>query len=145
VSPSPALIIAEIANAHQGDPEQALRLVEHAVKAGADAVKFQVYTAEELLVRAHPRYEHFRKQAFARDTWPQLISAVKALSCQVWCDVFGLEALEVALAEGIRASGFDVIATKTFMRSMDDRVTLAQTVLDFAASIRERKLREADT
>jgi len=59
-------------------------------------------------------------------------------------DGFVLDAEDEALAEGIRASGFDVIATETFMRSMEDRVTLAQTVLDFAASIRERKLREAD-
>ena len=59
-------------------------------------------------------------------------------------DGFVLDTEDEVLAEGIRASGFDVIATKTFMRSMEDRVTLAQTVLDFAASIRERKLREAD-
>ena len=59
-------------------------------------------------------------------------------------DGFVLDAEDEALAEGIRASGFEVITTQTFMRSMDDRVTLAQTVLDIAAGIREHKLQEAE-
>src|SRR5262245_26765709 len=52
-------IVAEIANAHQGDPDRALQLAREALKEGADAVKFQVYFASELLVRAHPLFDHF--------------------------------------------------------------------------------------
>lgn len=59
-------------------------------------------------------------------------------------DGFVLDFEDEALAEGIRASGFEVLAAKTFMRSMDDRSALAQTVLDFAAGIREHKLQEAE-
>lgn len=59
-------------------------------------------------------------------------------------DGFVIDHEDEALAEGLRATGFEVIAAKTFMRSMDDRSALAQTVLDFAASIREHKLQEAD-
>ena len=29
------------------------------LESGADAVKFQIYFAEELLVKNHPRYNHF--------------------------------------------------------------------------------------
>jgi len=55
-----------------------------------------------------------------------------------------LDGEDEALAEGLRASGFEVMTTQTFMRSMEDRINLAQNVLDFAASIRAHKQQEAD-
>ena len=42
-------IIAEVANSHQGEVDQAIKLANKCIEAGADAVKFQVYSAEELL------------------------------------------------------------------------------------------------
>lgn len=92
----PVEIIAEIANAHQGDPAVAEELAIAALEAGADAVKFQVYLAEELLVRSHPRFVHFQRQAFSADIWQQLIARVQERGARVYCDVFGLKALEIA-------------------------------------------------
>lgn len=59
-------------------------------------------------------------------------------------DGFVIDEEDAGLAEGIRASGIQVISAKTIMRSVDDRIALAQTVLDFAQSVREAKLREAE-
>ena len=59
-------IIAEIANAHQGDINIAYKLAERAFLAGADAIKFQIYFAEELLIKKHPRFDHFKKQSFSK-------------------------------------------------------------------------------
>lgn len=44
----PAFVIAEIGNNHQGDPDLAKRLVDLAVEAGADAVKFQLRDMDAL-------------------------------------------------------------------------------------------------
>ena len=49
---APAFIIAEIGANHNGDPILARKLVEGAAKAGVDAVKFQTYTAAELVADA---------------------------------------------------------------------------------------------
>ena len=46
-------IIAEIANSHQGSPINAEKLALKSLDAGADAVKFQIYFADELLVKNH--------------------------------------------------------------------------------------------
>lgn len=106
----PIEIIGEVANAHQGNPEAALRIAEAALDGGANAVKFQVYSGSELLVRAHPRFEHFSRQAFAPEVWAGLISDTKrkaaSTKARVYCDVFGVRAFEIAAAAG--AEGFKI-------------------------------------
>jgi sialic acid synthase SpsE len=46
---APCFIVAEIGANHDGDPTRAMELIEMAASAGADAVKFQTYTASELV------------------------------------------------------------------------------------------------
>jgi N,N'-diacetyllegionaminate synthase len=102
-------IIAEVANAHQGDPQRALDLARHAASAGADAVKFQVYFADELLSHSHPRYEHFRALEFETAFWPKAISAVHALGVKAYCDVFGPRAFQAVQDAG--ADGYKIHAS----------------------------------
>ncbi len=54
-------------------------------------------------------------------------------------DGFVLDCEDAALTASVRSLGMEVVALPTVMRSIDDRVVLAQEVLDFAASIRERR------
>ena len=70
-------IIAEIANAHQGNPQLAKKLAKYAINSGADVVKFQIYFAEELLSKNHPRFNHFKKQSFGKETWIKMIKSLK--------------------------------------------------------------------
>ncbi|OGA47357.1 MAG: 2-phospho-L-lactate transferase [Betaproteobacteria bacterium RIFCSPLOWO2_12_FULL_63_13] len=59
-------------------------------------------------------------------------------------DGFVIDEEDIEMAEGIRASGIQVIGAKTIMRTLDDRIALANTVLDFAQSIKEYQLREQE-
>jgi len=54
-------------------------------------------------------------------------------------DGFVLDEADADLAEGIRASGMEVTSTNTIMHTVDDRIALAQKVLDFALAVREAK------
>jgi LPPG:FO 2-phospho-L-lactate transferase len=47
-----------------------------------------------------------------------------------------IDVADEALAEGIRASGFEVLAAPTFMRNAEDRLMLARAVLEFARAVR---------
>jgi N,N'-diacetyllegionaminate synthase len=48
------LIIAEIGNNHEGNMDNAIRLVQEAAKCGVDAVKFQTYKTEHYVSQADP-------------------------------------------------------------------------------------------
>jgi N,N'-diacetyllegionaminate synthase len=117
-----AEIVAEVANAHQGDPKRALEIARAALAAGADAVKFQFYTAEELLVRSHPRYEHFQKQSFDRAAWDSIIKPLKADGARIYCDVFGLPALQLAI-------DFDVAGYKIHSSDLSNDPLVAKAAM----------------
>ena len=113
-------VIAEIANAHGGDPDNARLLAREAAATGADAVKFQVYTAAELLAANHPRFGHFAAFEFSRDFWPEAVASVHAAGCKAYCDVFGVDALEIARAAG--ADAFKIHASDLRNQSLLERL-----------------------
>ena len=55
-----------------------------------------------------------------------------------------IDSADEALAVGMRASGFEVLAAPTFMRNADDRLKLARAVLEFARAVRLRRKVAAD-
>ena len=55
-----------------------------------------------------------------------------------------IDSADESLAEGIKASGFEVLVAPTYMRNSDDRLMLARAVLEFARAVRLRKEVAAD-
>jgi LPPG:FO 2-phospho-L-lactate transferase len=55
-----------------------------------------------------------------------------------------IDSADEGLAEGIQASGFEVLVAPTFMRNAEDRLKLARAVLEFARAVRLRKEVAAD-
>lgn len=58
----PCFIIAEAGSNHDGKLEQAKQLINIAVEAGADAVKFQTFSAEKLYSRKTPTMKYLKKE-----------------------------------------------------------------------------------
>jgi LPPG:FO 2-phospho-L-lactate transferase len=58
-------------------------------------------------------------------------------------DGFVIDGADEDQADGILACGMEVVIAQTVMRNPEDRVRLAQTVLDFARTIGARRLQEA--
>jgi len=59
-------------------------------------------------------------------------------------DGFVIDREDLAFAEGVRSLGMQVLAAQTVMRTIDERVALARSVLDFARSIREARALEVE-
>jgi sialic acid synthase SpsE/spore coat polysaccharide biosynthesis protein SpsF (cytidylyltransferase family) len=99
-------IIAEIANAHQGSSLKALSMAKSFAEAGADAIKFQIYFADELLVKNHKKYKHFKKQSFSKKQWIKLLKKSKKLNVMIFADVFGIKAFKIA--KTCRVDGYKI-------------------------------------
>jgi LPPG:FO 2-phospho-L-lactate transferase len=59
-------------------------------------------------------------------------------------DGFVIDRQDFALAESVRSLGMEVAVAQTVMRSPDERLALARSVLDFARLIREKKTAEVE-
>ena len=105
----PVYVIAEVSANHKGRFEQALRIVEAAKEAGADAVKLQTYTADTITIACDS--EPFRigggtlwdgkalhelyDEAYTPWEWqPKLKRAAQALGMECFSSAFDATAVE---------------------------------------------------
>lgn len=70
--PARTFVVAEIGANHNGDLDLALRLMDVAQKAGADAVKFQSFLADQLVKRDSQDYALLKRLEVPRDWYPRL-------------------------------------------------------------------------
>ncbi|OGW47573.1 MAG: hypothetical protein A2Y66_03225 [Nitrospirae bacterium RBG_13_41_22] len=105
------LIVAEVANAHQGSMEQAEKLLKSASEVGADAVKYQMFTANELCAKTHSRYEHFKKLELSGKKIKRLFNLARENKLLFFCDAFGTESADFLMslpADGIKVHSADL-------------------------------------
>jgi len=105
----PALVVAEMAQAHEGSAETALRMIEAAFKMGADAVLFQVFRAERLVVRRHPERRTLDEVELGVKDWRRVLKAAKASGLGVLVEAFDPPSLE--LSAEAEVDGYQVPTT----------------------------------
>ena len=111
--PGPITFIAEFACIHEGAGDY-LRDLASAVKtAGATAVKFQIFSVDEIVTPEHPDYAYLKSISFIHDEWNAHITACAEMGLGVWVDVsgsFSLSVVESAIAhiEGVKIHSADI-------------------------------------
>ncbi|MBZ9560023.1 MULTISPECIES: N-acetylneuraminate synthase [unclassified Modicisalibacter] len=90
-------VIAEAGVNHDGSLEQAFRLVEQAVTCGADAIKFQAFSADRLVTRAAATATYQRRTAAVASQYELLkaleLDAEAFQRLQAHCRALGIEFL----------------------------------------------------
>lgn len=108
-------VIAEAGVNHNGQTDMALRLCDAALASGADAVKFQTFRAEDLVVRGAPTAQYQQRQTGAQDQFAMLqsleLDEAAHRQIKAHCDAIGLEffstpfsvaALDMLVGLGVR-------------------------------------------
>lgn len=102
----PAYIIAEIGLNHDGDVIQAKRLVEAAARAGADAVKFQVFQAAELCSKKNDHFSLFESLELIADEWAEVAAVAADREIPFIASVFGRKSADIL--ETIEAPSYKI-------------------------------------
>ena len=105
-SKNKCFIIAEIANSHEGNLNKAIQTIKASKKANADAVKFQIFSAEELAIPKHKNFNLYKKLQFSTAEWQKLSNICKKNRLKIFVDVFGLKSAKIAVK--IKVDGFKI-------------------------------------
>jgi len=99
-SPKRCFIIAEAGSNHNGDFRTAKRLIDAAKKSGADAVKFQLFRAEELTVMKN-LYGVLRKCEFERSWLRKLVRYAEKRGIVFFATPFDRVAVDLLYEAGV--------------------------------------------
>jgi len=99
-------IIAEIANAHSGSIQKLNRLVDKIIQIRPDAIKFQLFKTEELLVKNHPDFQLYKKLEIPDHVWKQTFRTLTKTNIKIFADVFSIDRAKFANSQGV--DGFKI-------------------------------------
>lgn len=123
---SPPYIVAEVGANHSGKLDTALRLIDAAKASGADAVKFQAYTADSITLDCdHPDFmikegpwrgwrlhDLYRKCETPYEWFPKLFDHARAAGVACFASVFdhaAVDALERLGAPAYKIASFELV------------------------------------
>lgn len=85
------IIIAEIAQGYEGSEKLVDLYIEAAHNSGADAIKFQIFHADELALSDYRYYSLFKKLELPFEIWKQAVNKSHEKGMEFYSDIFGLE------------------------------------------------------
>ena len=123
----PALIVAEVAQAHDGSLGAAHAFIDLAADCGADAIKFQTHIASAESTVDEPfrvnfsyvdktRYGYWKRMEFAADAWVGLASHAREKGLLFLSSAFSVEA--VALLETLNMPAWKVASGEVGHRAL---------------------------
>ena len=115
-------IIAEVAQGYEGDQTLAKMLARGSMRAGANAVKFQLVFADELATPDYQHYKLFKSLEMPREHWISVVEDIHANQTSLYFDVFGMNSLAEAVelkADGVKIHTSDFYNSDLIRSALD--------------------------
>jgi len=107
-------IVAEIASNWEGNITKAKKLIKECKKAGANAVKFQVWRATDLYNEKHPNWKEIKKSELTFKKAEKLKKYADEQNIEFFCSVFYPEGVNCLESLGVKKYK---IASRTCLRN----------------------------
>ena len=123
-----AVIIAEIGSNWEGSVTKAKKIIHECKKAGADAIKFQMWRAEDLYNISHPNWKNIKKSELTFEQAKKLKKFADQTGIEFFCSVFYPEA--VNFLEALKVKKYKIASRTCLLKdpySMDTLLTKART------------------
>ena len=123
-----AIIIAEIASNWQGSVNKAKKIIHECNKAGADAIKFQMWRAEDLYNTSHPNWKNIKKSELTFDKARKIKKHSDKYCIEFLSSAFYPEAVD--LLEALKVKKYKIASRTCLLKdpySMDTLLTEART------------------
>lgn len=88
-----AFVVAEIASNWEGSLVKAKKLITQSKKAGADAVKFQMWRAKDLYGKNHPNWNEIKKSELTFEQIKKIKKIADQKKIELFCSAFYPEAI----------------------------------------------------
>ena len=109
-----SLVIAEVAQAHDGSLRVAHSYIDAVVNTGADCIKFQMHLPEyestldepfriNMGSQDHNRYEYWDRTGFSVSQWAEIIEHATSCGLAFLCSGFSVSAIEILRDLGVSA------------------------------------------
>ena len=90
-----SFIVAEIASNWEGSFTKATKLIQESKNAGADAVKFQMWRANDLYNVKHPNWKFIKKSEITFEKAKKLKKIADKIKIEFFCSAFNPEAVKL--------------------------------------------------
>ena len=122
------LIIAEIASNWEGSISKAKKLIKECKKAGADAVKFQMWRANDLYDSSHPNWKEIKKSEITFKKAKELKKFADNQKIEFFCSAFYPEAIDIL--EKLKVKKYKIASRTCLLKdpfSLETLILKAQT------------------
>ena len=95
-------VIAEIGSNWEGSVQKAEKIIKECKKAGADAVKFQMWRANDLYKKSHPNWNEISNSELTFEKAKKIKNIAKKYNIEFFCSVFFPESIDFLESIGVK-------------------------------------------
>ena len=119
-----SFIVAEIASNWEGSLSKATKLIQKSKNAGANAVKFQMWRADDLYNKKHPNWKFIKKSEITFEKAKKLKKIADKVGIEFFCSAFYPEA--IGLLEKLKVKRYKIASRTCLLKDSYSLETLQE-------------------